>query len=268
MLRALDQILDRVIVTGDVERLRSLDRIAFVASYADKALVTRSLVTLVTELESNGYGVVLIRASPGMLTPEWPVGFIGEPVIVTKPNVGYDFGSWATGLALFSELAEKPFVLLANDSMAGPFSSLAPMLQNFESSESDVWGATNTDEIMPHLQSYLLGFTAGILATKPLRDFWNEIRVMNDKDEIVKRYEIGLSRLLRSEGYTSQVWFDSSQVVSDGGNPTLIGWFRLLELGFPFVKRMLVANAEIFPDALDAPAAIRGMFGTELREWL
>jgi hypothetical protein len=265
---ALARILPHASVIGDAAALARSDRVAIIASFGSTPEVTRSLATLVARLEENGYAVLLVRASDSADPPVWPEGHGEQPVTIVKPNLGYDFGSWATGLAIVPELAGKPFVILANDSLVGPFASLAPMLADFETAPADVWGATNTDEYRPHLQSYLIGFRSGVLAHPAVEEFWRSIRAMNDKDRIVIRYEMGLSRLLRAEGFVTRPWFEGRWVVPQGGNPTLIGWERLLEAGFPFVKRILIDNAEIFPRATEAASVVRERYGAELSEWL
>lgn len=265
---AVDQALPRVATYGDASRLGGADRVAIVASYGAQPAVSRSLVRLVEEFEANGYFVVLVRASESIHRPVWPESSTISPLVVVKPNVGYDFGSWATALALFPQIASAERVILVNDSLIGPFASLSSMIADFEHSASDVWGATDTLEYIPHLQSYLLGFTGGVLAHRSLRSFWRHVRVIDDKDAIVVRYEIGLSRLLSREGFLSRPWFGHDRIVPEGGNPTTIGGSRLIEAGFPFVKRILIDNPEVFPDAAVATRLVRERYDEDVADWV
>jgi len=264
---AVRAALSDVTVTGVRAALDRSDRVAVIASYSRTPRLSRSLVALVDEFESNGYVVVLVRASESKGIPSWPAGVRPPSIVMTKPNVGYDFGSWATALAVLPQIATKSNVILANDSLLGPFTSLSPMLSAFEGSASDVWGATDTTEYIPHLQSYLLGFRDGVLAHRALRSFWRTIRVIDDKDTIVVRYEIGLSRLLATEGFLTRSWFDHRRIVPDGGNPTTVGGSRLLEAGFPFVKRILIENPHVFPDAVISEKIVAQRFGENVRDW-
>jgi hypothetical protein len=192
---AVGLVLPRVKTWGDRAVLRRTSRVAVVASYALEPPASRSLIALITEFEAEGYTVVLVRASDTVHRPVWPDTSTISPIVIAKPNIGYDFGSWATALAVFPEIASVQRVILANDSLLGPFAPLSTMIADFEQSSSDVWGATDTTEYFPHLQSYLLGFTGGVLAHRAVRSFWRHIRVIADKDAIVVRYEIGLSRV-------------------------------------------------------------------------
>lgn len=244
------------------------DRVAIVASYGEESEVTLSLASLACELESAGYLVVIVRASDAMHPLIWPDGMSSRAVVVSKPNIGYDFGSWAIGMALFPKLLAAPLVLLMNDSLVGPFESMQPMLTAFEESDCDVWGVTNTTQLLPHLQSYVLGFKGGILLNSTLRSFWSTIQVLEDKDSIIATYEVGLSRLLHDEGFISHAWFDSSVLVDPGLNPSLWGWRRLIALGFPFVKRQLITLPELVLDGQEVPGAIRHRFGADLNDWI
>jgi hypothetical protein len=265
---AVRSALADLTLTGDRTALDRSDRVAVIASYSRTSRLSRSLVTLVDEFESNGYVVVLVRASESTGLPSWPDGVRSPSIVITKPNVGYDFGSWATALAVLPQIATKSNVILANDSLLGPFTSLSSMLSAFEGSASDVWGATDTAEHIPHLQSYLLGFRDGVLAHRALRSFWRTIRVIDDKDTIVARYEIGLSRLLATEGFLMRPWFDHRHIVPEGGNPTTVGGSRLVEAGFPFVKRILIENPDVFPDAEVARTLVVDRFGEDVQDWI
>ncbi|CAD5993351.1 conserved protein of unknown function [Agreia sp. COWG] len=264
---ALTHILPLVETYGDPAVLGRTDRIAVIAGYVATPHLSRSLVTLVEQFEENGYVVVVVLASATPDRPIWPEGRTAPSLIVTKPNVGYDFGSWATALHLYPHIAEARHVILCNDSLLGPFASLAPMIHDFENSWSDVWGATDTTEFTPHLQSYLLGFTGGVLRHPAVLSFWRHIRDIADKDAIVVRYEIGLSRLLEREGFVSVPWFRSEDIVPEGGNPTTIGGSRLLEAGFPFVKRILMDNPDVFPDCARARHVVALQYSQDVDQW-
>lgn len=266
--KVLKDILPRVVV----ERRRAFperpDRVAIVASWGDDGRVSRSLAQLILELESGGYTVVLVRASDSTAPLVWPDGFDNDATIVRKPNLGYDFGSWATGMALFPNLLRAPYVLLANDSLVGPFASLAPMLEDFERSDTDVWGATNTLQFTPHLQSYFTGYKNGILQDRALRQFWSSLSDAESKQAIIDRYEIGLSELLHVESYVTTPWIDYGRVVEPGENPAIRGWRRLIDLGFPFVKRELITTPDIVNDGHRVPAVMQAVFGVDPEDWL
>lgn len=264
----LPEALPQTFIERDGTIPESLERVALIASFGTEPRVTLSLASLVREIEAAGYFAILVRASDDQQPLIWPEGYENNAIIVRRPNIGYDFGTWATAIALFPQVLSSKYVLVANDSLIGPFGSLKPMLDNFEWHDCDVWGATNTTQVRPHLQSYFLGFKNGVLLDEPLQRFWKSIEILDDKEEIIRRYEIGLSRLLYAEGYVSAAWFESVFIAQDGQNPSVQGWRRLLQLGFPFVKRQLLTIKDLVPDVDEVPETVRARYGQDVRQWM
>lgn len=241
---------------------------AVVASFTKGARLPRSLNELLLDLSDHGYHCVLVSASPSRRTLELDPRLDGRVTVLRKPNVGYDFGSWAVGLDWEPRLATLPCVILTNDSLVGPFRSLRPLLEQFEGTGADAFALTDNSQFGRHLQSFFLGFRRGILQETPLARFWHGIRHEDDKQKIILKNEIGLSRLLRREGFSVEVAFPYTAVVNEWENPTIKGWERLLDLGFPFVKREIVRRPEIAPDGERIPVVLRRRFGVEVEEWI
>jgi len=271
-MRVTPSVLERVLPQSTIESARTTlpvtDRVAVVASYGPDSRVSLSLSWMVARLEEQGYSVVVVRASDDTAPLDWSRGPENDAIVIRKPNIGYDFGSWATGLEMFPQIRSKPYVIITNDSLVGPFSSLGPMVDDFESSYFDVWGGTWTAQYMPHLQSFLLGFRNGVLDDPAVKYFWRNLPEQAAKFDIIDKYELGLSRLLHGEGFVTGAWFDYELVVQYTQNPTIIGWRGLLDLGFPFVKRELVTNPSIVADGSEVPAVVQEKFGINPTDWL
>lgn len=247
-------------------------RVAVVAHWSPGPVVTRSVRTLVGELQRHGYRVVVASSCEAPAELVWDgVGGevdLGELTVIRKPNVGYDFGTWSVALELVPAASAAERTILANDSMAGPFASLGPILEGFDRTQADVWGLTDTMQFGSHLQSYFLGFREGVLADRALQRFWAGIRHWHDKHDVIMRNELGLSRLLRAEGYVWAPEYSHELVVPSGLNPVIKGWKRLLDLGFPFVKRELLRDPSVGPAAHTVPAVLRRRFGVDVAEWV
>lgn len=244
------------------------DRIAVIAQFSQQHRISRSLNTLIAELLGAGYRIVVSSScqSPSKLIFDDLVR--DRVTVLRKPNLGYDFGSWTCGLAWDIEISRAKHVLLLNDSLVGPFSALDEILKGFHESRADVYGLTDNTQFGYHLQSYFLGFKNGILGDEVLRRFWMGIRDERQKEKIIKGSEIGLSSLLRREGYASEAAFPYWRSVNAGQNPSISGWERLLDLGFPFVKREIVGNPECAPNGDQVPGVVRRKFGVNIEEWL
>jgi lipopolysaccharide biosynthesis protein len=219
-------------------------------------------------LVADGLDVALVSTAGGDGPLTWPVARPADLTILRRPNSGYDFGSWAIGLDRYPSVAGLDEVLLLNDSLAGPFASIDHLLAGFHDSAADVWTLTDTTQFGHHAQSYCLGFKRGVLVRPPLADFWREIRPQPSRDEVIWRYEIGLSQMLHREGYTIEAAIPFSRVVGDGQNPTILGWRRLLDEGFPFVKRQLLGSPDVAPDGADVRPELERRYGVRVDEWV
>jgi lipopolysaccharide biosynthesis protein len=244
-------------------------RVAVLAHWSARPVVTRSVRTLVHELQAYGYQVVVSSACEAVEPLVWgdEVALDGL-VVIRRPNVGYDFGSWSMALDLVPGTIPTERTILVNDSMAGPFTTLRPLLESLDATPADVWGLTDTQQFGSHLQSYFVAYCDGVLAERPLARFWADVRHEPDKDSVIIRNELGLSRLLQVEGFVHLPEFSHERIVPAGQNPVIRGWKRLLELGFPFVKREILRDPTVAPGGRSVPAVLRRQLGVEVAEWV
>ena len=241
---------------------------AVVAHWDRGNRVGPSTVALLRALSSAGFESLLVSTAQGAGSLDWVGGRPRDITVLRRPNLGYDFGSWATALDRYPTISSAPSVLFFNDSLVGPFISIDHLLRQFQQSDADAWGITDTYEIRHHLQSYCLGFRGGCLQAPSLQSFWQKIREEPTREEVIERYEIGLSLLLDQEGFTADAAIPSRRVVKDGGNPTIGGWRRLLAEGFPFVKRQLLREPGLVPDGRMVRGELLRRYSVDVDWWL
>lgn len=267
--RVLDEVSGRVRVeSGPFYRIGYPEKLAICAHYSTEPRVTRSFRALVREFANAGYLPVVVSAAECAEPLDWRGGLHPDAVVLRKPNVGYDFGSWAVGLTYVPGALDADKVILANDSLVGPFATLAPFLAAFESCRTDTWALTDSHQHFHHLQSFFLGFRGGILQDDPLRRFFTGIQHERTKWDIIRSNELGLSTLLYTNGYTRTAHFRGSDLGVGPRNPVITAWWQLLELGFPFVKREIVLNPSVAPRAEWVAREVESVFGARLSDWL
>ena len=245
-------------------------RVALVAHWSADGHLSRSVRTLAAELVAADFHVVVVSAAecegrrPGadQLLPR-------GVTVLRRPNKGYDFGSWAAVLAAFPELAKAEDVVLANDSMVGPFGSLSGILERMTTSRADVWSMTESEQFTWHPQSYFVGYRNGVLTDPELASFWSGIRVHESKDDVIWNYELGQGQLIRQQGYSTAAAFAADSLrIPASENPTIKAWRGLLDLGLPLVKRQLITEPEVAQDAGDIPDELLRRFDVDVKEWL
>ena len=248
---------------------RPLSRVAILAHWAPTSVLSHSVCTLVAQLRASDYDIVVVSTADGASPLEWPERTIPDRVtVLRRPNVGYDFGSWATALDRYPQIARAERVLLLNDSLVGPFESMRPLLESFHSTRASAWGVTESSQSGRHLQSYALGFPTATLTDPEVQRFWRSVRVERTKPAVIWRNEIGLSRLLLRRGLPIEAAFSPDEVGCRDLNPSINGWRRLLDLGFPFVKRELLTNPSVAEDARDVPEELKDRYGVDVSDWL
>ncbi len=165
-----------------------------------------------------------------------------------RSNVGRDFGAWrdaaAVALARFPMPSE---ILLANDSVLGPFRPIAPLVDAWRAGGDGLFGMTESHGGGAHLQSYALLARGGGAVASMLAHL-ADLRDSRSKWRIVQRGEIGLTQRMLREGHRCAALFGHGTLnvhvqrpVRQPVNPTHHLWRVLIEqAGYPFIKTDLV----------------------------
>lgn len=124
--------------------------------------------------------------------------------IITRENYGYDFYSYRQGILKLKDedinwqvtLMNTSFIIVDPEKLCDSY--LKPITKVVS---SEFIGLTHSVEIKEHLQSYLLTFSATLLRDGRFFNWWENMVPLNDKDEIITEYEIGISQHVRELGY-------------------------------------------------------------------
>jgi rhamnosyltransferase len=175
-------------------------RIALVAHFDAGDRLRPFVVELLRELRTVCDEVVLgstARLSESELAraaPHASLAFVRE-------NVGYDFATWRDALERV-DLAGVDELVLCNSSVFGPVFPLRRAFERMASVECDAWGMTDNDQHEWHLQSYFVVLRRRVVTSPLVRAFFASVLPYRDKLQIIRSYEIGLSRLLIDHGFT------------------------------------------------------------------
>ena len=144
-------------------------------------------------------------------------------VAITRENAGHDFSSYKAGLAELEKTGLETYseIIMCNDSAYGPLYPLEEMFASMENSDADFWGVTESREISHHIQSYFLVFRRAVFLSEIFSNFWAAMVPVQDRFEVVRRYEVGLARLLEENGFTSAAYIKA-------GAYNFLGYVRLM----------------------------------------
>ncbi len=148
---------------------------------------------------------------------------------LVRENVGYDFYSYRTGLQALGELRAYSRLVLCNSS----FITVEPdkLLRGFFEREhaQDCFGLVYSREHRRHLSSFLLSFTPCCFTAPLFAGWWERMVPINDRAQVIPRYELGLSSALRHAGFR----------LGRAYRPTLGEQWVALRRALPTAKRTL-----------------------------
>ena len=195
--------------------------------------------------------------------------------VIKRENIGYDFYSYKVGIERL-DLDFYEELIICNDSAFGPIVPMKNIFDKMQDEECDFWGITDSGLIAYHLQSYFLVFRKSILQSLVFSRFWDEVKILEDKNEIIKQYEVGISQTLLKESYSFNVYTQYkvntndnsirllkrlwgkpykifrllffpyryySEATKKSGNASVSFWDTLLvQCQLPFVKKSLISD--------------------------
>ena len=223
--------------------------------------ISPMVVRQVAAWRACGFDMVFITSATPSEAALAPI-LAESALVIRRANVGHDFAGWRDAMALLAARGHNPSeVLLANDSVLGPFQPLPPLVQMMREGGEGLFGMTESVAGGVHLQSYAL-LARGEVALATLRAHLAEIPNWRSKWRLVQAGEIGLTGRMRAAGLRCAALFGYAPLcalarpadlaalgarftVPDALatyplNPTHHLWRLLLDVGFPFIKTELV----------------------------
>jgi hypothetical protein len=233
-----------------------VDELALFVTHATSKTLKPHVIDHVNALIDEGIAVVLIANSDANLHapdigPDLAARLHG---CLIRENIGYDFAAWAHAYALIEPDCIRQRLYMINDSIIGPLDRGAYriLLQRIRSSQAHIVGLTSNPDPHDHLQSFYLTVQGQLLHSEVFEAFMRSIVNMPSKQLVIDCYEIWLSPFMKRKGFRSAAIFPNltTEQQSDR-NDTVHRWAQLIEVGFPFIKSM------VLKDPVQAEAARR-----------
>jgi len=188
--------------------------------------------------------------------------------LVFRPNQGLDFGAWADLIDQgYADGADT--VLLANDSVFGPFRPLQPIIAGMDRRGYDVWGMIESRQHRWHLQSWFLHFTGAAFWRPAIQTVFAQPFASMSKDEIIKRGELALGEAIEKEGLRAGAVVSRRNLTwlarRKHANMMHLDWHHHLVSGrLPFLKADLVrGNGMNIPWAKHWQRVLRERLGVD-----
>lgn len=170
--------------------------------------------------------------------------------IIQRENKGFDFAAWRDAIFMegWNKIEEYDYLTLMNDTCFGPMYDLSPFFKKMENKEVDYWGITeHTDlktgfwrfghNIIAHLQSYFISYGKQVLKSAAFQSFWENVEECEDVEDVIDKYEIGLSQVLGAEDFSFAAYLPADNFPERIQNQvTFFQPHLLIEKKSPFIK--------------------------------
>lgn len=148
----------------------------------------------------------LVVATTSILEPGARRAISDRARVVERENVGQDFAGWADVMSR-TDLSRFEEVLLTNDTYVGPLVDSRSLFAAMDAADGEFWGTHASQRISPHLQSFFIVLTEPVLRSRAFDRFWTGFRPAVDRNDAIRRQEIGLSRTLLAAGFALSSYY-------------------------------------------------------------
>jgi hypothetical protein len=230
-------------------------RLCYFAHYHPAGIVADYVVHYLAELRTAGFETV-VASTAQLHEAEAEKLRSACDHLLLRENKGLDFGSWIDCYAARPPGAAE-LLLLCNDSVYGPVDSLAACIERLTRTDADFYGLVGNEQMGRHVQSWFVVLRPTAFESEPFRALFSApVPEGLAKDEVIRRYEVGLSLRMHAAGLASHVLYDAAR---DGllsrkvpFNPTHFLWEEMVgELGIPFLKVDLLRDNGLFVDDVE-----------------
>ena len=206
---------------------RKLKRLAIFAHYDRNHRLSPADMHFLEHLRPLVQDILMVSNSP---VPEQFLPALRRLNIklIIRDNSGFDFGAWRDGINSigYERIGEYDELVLANNSCYAHLFQLTEMFAAMDERECDFWGVSDfpemrdsarpeaklmKDGIIPyHLQSYFTVFRKNVLNSEAFRDFWHNVKDLDQLIDVVVNYETGMSRKLMLAGFKPDAYIRES----------------------------------------------------------
>lgn len=173
--------------------------------------------------------------------------------ILVRENIGFDWSGWKAGIEFYGydKIAKFEEVLLTNNTFYGPIYPFSIMWQKMEENDCDFWGINKHPEVdfywipndenskmLEHIQSYWIVFKQKILRSNDFKNYWQNVKIHKNFNEMVGYGETKLTDYFENRGYKSASYMDYEKYKKlIYSNPCFLTYKQVVEDCCPIAKR-------------------------------
>lgn len=177
--------------------------------------------------------------------------------IFYRDNMGFDAGGFKDALCDFigwDEVLQYDELVLANDSMFGPFKPMEEIFAEMGGSDVDFWGlaihgecqSTDMGHMYEHIQTYFLVIRSRMLHCCQFKEYWRKMPYYATFRDTVLQHEVRFTHFFSDLGYSYGALAetkpnDSKNIENNYIQYSLISYELIKKRNFPFLKKQQMA---------------------------
>lgn len=216
--------------------------IAYFIYLPDGVLTPAHRFTLRRLREDGDSGTMIICATPSAFDVPDELTSMAD-ALYWKALPGFDFSAYAVAISEIATLSPGADLLLLNDSVFGPFGSIASLWSQMR---WDLTGFTASGQVQNHIQSYAF-YLKNVERQKlvALGTIFPRAFAYDNYQSVVACQELQMAETAARTMSVGAFWYARPSKCAD---PSLFAALPLVQAGFPFLKRaLLTKHAGIYP---------------------
>ena len=198
-----------------------MSKILFYVHYNKNSDLHAHVLHQIKKLRAIYGRIVFISNSPLSSAHKGALSFHVDEIF-ERANIGFDFYAWKEAIDRegFENISSYDSVTLMNDTCFGPLFDLGEAHDRMNFDPCDFWGMINHRQgaeiipelgtnILEHVQSFFLVFKSAVTQSSSWWSFWASVECEVDVYQVIAKYEIGLTKILRDAGFKYKVLLDT-----------------------------------------------------------
>lgn len=158
--------------------------------------------------------------------------------LMTVRNEGWDFGMWYRAMKIHDP-RNFDQVSLVNDSCV-LFRKPTEFMSWSKENGLDFFGMVDSNAVSYHIQSFFI--TANKKVIPELFDYFMKHGILPDVKEVIRTYEIGLSRHMAEKGFRIGAMYPTKSYKGEF-SPMFLMAKELISKGLPLIKKKILLNS-------------------------
>ncbi|MCR2048723.1 rhamnan synthesis F family protein [Acetatifactor muris] len=226
-----------------------MKRLGIIVLFDSSGNVDNYIKVLLSSLQSELHEILIV-INGYMDNNSLKILYNYTDMVFCRENIGFDAGAYKDVFLHFFgrdryEMYDE--IILMNDTIFGPLSSLKMLFERFEAENVDFWGLTKHPEkvcnngkvIESHIQAYFLVIRKTLFTDSLFETFWRELDYPQSYEMAVRNFEIKFTVFFTEKGFQGNSLMELYQgLLWEKENPYLLHSYELIkELKVPFFKK-------------------------------